>query len=157
MGQRQAAPGGSDGKNEAQACPWLVFTALTGAEIYPPWRGWESFPLDCVTACMAWRWLAAPVALAYNFIFREIPGKIRRHNYSMTQANIELLYALKEAGVSEATAEAAAQSVAASGEVATKADLAELKAWLAWPIMGTAGVVLAGQAVAVGVLAAVLR
>jgi len=75
----------------------------------------------------------------------------------MTQANIELLYALKEAGVSEATAEAAAQSVAASAEVATKADLAELKAWLALPIMGTAGVVLAGQAVAVGVLAAVLR
>jgi len=35
--------------------------------------------------------------------------------------------------------------------------LAELKAWLALPIMGTAGVVLAGQAVAVGVLAAVLR
>ncbi|MDD9819189.1 MAG: hypothetical protein OXU61_13830, partial [Gammaproteobacteria bacterium] len=41
---RQPAPGGSDGKNETQACPWLVFTALTGAGIYPPWRGGNRFP-----------------------------------------------------------------------------------------------------------------
>jgi len=64
----------------------------------------------------------------------------------MTQANIELLNALKSAGADEALAEAAARSVAASGEVATKADLAklqanvkaglaELKAWLAWRLV----------------------
>jgi len=53
----------------------------------------------------------------------------------MTQANIELLNALKSAGADEALAEAAARSVAASGDVATKADLAELKAWMAWRLV----------------------
>jgi len=45
----------------------------------------------------------------------------------MTQANIELLDALKAAGAPEEKARAAAQSVAATGEVATKADLARLE------------------------------
>ena len=46
----------------------------------------------------------------------------------MTQANIELLNALREAGASAEAAEAAARSIAMSGEVATKADLATTKA-----------------------------
>jgi len=45
----------------------------------------------------------------------------------MTQANLELLNALKSAGADEALAEAAARSVTASGEAATKADLARLE------------------------------
>jgi len=45
----------------------------------------------------------------------------------MTQANIELLKALKSAGADEALAEAAARSPMAVGEVATKADLARLE------------------------------
>ena len=48
----------------------------------------------------------------------------------MTQANVELLEALEVAGVPKEKARAAAASVAAAGEVATKADLAELKAEL---------------------------
>jgi len=43
----------------------------------------------------------------------------------MTQANIELLEALEVAGVPKEKARAAAASVAAAGEVATKADLRE--------------------------------
>jgi len=42
----------------------------------------------------------------------------------MTQANIELLEALEVAGVPKEKARAAAASVAAVGEAATKADLA---------------------------------
>jgi len=53
----------------------------------------------------------------------------------MTQANIELLEALEVAGVPKEKARAAAASVAAAGEAATKADLreglAELRADLA--------------------------
>ena len=44
----------------------------------------------------------------------------------MTQANIELLHALREAGASEEAAEAAARSVAGAGDrgdLATKADV----------------------------------
>ena len=48
----------------------------------------------------------------------------------MTLANVELLEALEVAGVPKEKARAAAASVAAAGEVATKADLAELKAEL---------------------------
>ena len=48
----------------------------------------------------------------------------------MTQANVELLEALEVAGVPKEKARAAAASVAAAGEAATKADLAELKAEL---------------------------
>ncbi|MDD9816980.1 MAG: hypothetical protein OXU61_02415, partial [Gammaproteobacteria bacterium] len=33
LGSPSRCKGGSDGKNEARACPWLVFTALTGAGI----------------------------------------------------------------------------------------------------------------------------
>jgi len=46
----------------------------------------------------------------------------------MTQANMELLEALLSAGADEEKARAAAASVAATGEVATKADLANLRA-----------------------------
>jgi len=46
----------------------------------------------------------------------------------MTQANVELLEVLEVAGVPKEKARAAAASVAAAGEAATKADLAELKA-----------------------------
>jgi len=74
----------------------------------------------------------------------------------MTQANIELLHALREAGASEEAAEAAARSVAASGEVATKADLARLEARLGGRILTAVGVVVASQALAVAVLIAVL-
>ncbi|MDD9817263.1 MAG: hypothetical protein OXU61_03870 [Gammaproteobacteria bacterium] len=49
----------------------------------------------------------------------------------MTQANVELLRALREAGASEEAAEKAAQSVAPGGQVATKEDLVVLKADLA--------------------------
>ncbi|MDD9823640.1 MAG: hypothetical protein OXU43_00410 [Gammaproteobacteria bacterium] len=48
----------------------------------------------------------------------------------MTLANVELLEALEVAGVPKEKARAAAASVAAAGEAATKADLAELKAEL---------------------------
>ena len=48
----------------------------------------------------------------------------------MTQANVELLEALEVAGVPKEKARAAAASVAAAGDAATKADLAELKAEL---------------------------
>jgi len=68
----------------------------------------------------------------------------------MTQANLELLRALKSAGADEALAEAAACSLAASGEAATKADLAaalaQLEARLTWRLVGVAAVVLAAIA-----------
>jgi len=66
----------------------------------------------------------------------------------MTQANIELLHTLREAGA----AEAAARSVAPSGETATKADLARLSG----RILTAVGVMVASQALAVAVLIAVL-
>jgi len=36
--------GGVMGRMRRRACPWLVFTALTEAGIYPPWRGGNRFP-----------------------------------------------------------------------------------------------------------------
>jgi len=65
----------------------------------------------------------------------------------MTQANIELLNALKSAGADEGLAEAAARSVAASGEVATKADLAALETRLVrWVTVLVLGAVLGANA-----------
>ena len=62
----------------------------------------------------------------------------------MTQANIELLRALREAGASEEAATAAAQSVAPGDQLATKADLealeARLEARLTWRMAGLAAV-----------------
>ncbi|MDD9864467.1 MAG: hypothetical protein OXU54_07835 [Gammaproteobacteria bacterium] len=62
----------------------------------------------------------------------------------MTQANIELLRALREAGASEEAATAAAQSVAPGDRLATKADLealeARLEARLTWRMAGLAAV-----------------
>ncbi|MDD9819241.1 MAG: hypothetical protein OXU61_14095 [Gammaproteobacteria bacterium] len=54
----------------------------------------------------------------------------------MTQANIELLQALRKAGAPEEDALAAAKSVAPGEEVATKADLAALEARLSWKLVG---------------------
>jgi len=45
----------------------------------------------------------------------------------MTQANLEMLRALETAGVPREEAQAAATSVAAAADVATKADLAQLE------------------------------
>jgi len=64
----------------------------------------------------------------------------------MTQANIELLEALEVAGVPKEKARAAAASVAAAGEAATKADLAQLEARLTWRLVGVAAVILAAIA-----------
>jgi len=76
----------------------------------------------------------------------------------------ELRQALVEAGASEPTADAAAAAVAGAGEVATKADLAELRgalregharleariaageARLTWRLVGAAAVILAALA-----------
>ncbi|MDD9863917.1 MAG: hypothetical protein OXU54_05015 [Gammaproteobacteria bacterium] len=44
-------------------------------------------------------------------------------DYGMTQANIELLDALRDAGASDDKARAAAQSVAVVNDMATKADI----------------------------------
>ncbi|MDD9816724.1 MAG: hypothetical protein OXU61_01085 [Gammaproteobacteria bacterium] len=81
----------------------------------------------------------------------------------MTQANIELLHALKDAGATDELAEAAARSVAASGDVATKADIAALRAEMAaqearlsWRLVGALGVGLAALAVATGWLTSLL-
>jgi len=72
----------------------------------------------------------------------------------MTQANIELLNALREAGASEEAAEAAARSVAAAADLATKADVRQIveaavaasEARLTWRLVGVAAVVLAAIA-----------
>jgi len=68
----------------------------------------------------------------------------------MTQANLELLNALKEVGASDATAQAAARSVATSSDVVTKADLAAglagLEARLTWRLVGGIAVLLAAMA-----------
>jgi len=79
----------------------------------------------------------------------------------MTQANLELLDALQAAGAPEDKARAAAQSMAPAGDVATKADLAklqanvkadlaELKAWLAWRLVAGVAVLLAAMSVGFG-------
>jgi len=49
----------------------------------------------------------------------------------MTQANIELLDALRDAGAADDKARAAAQSVAAVGSVATKEDISAVRAEMA--------------------------
>ncbi|MDD9863379.1 MAG: hypothetical protein OXU54_02210 [Gammaproteobacteria bacterium] len=65
----------------------------------------------------------------------------------MTQANMELLNALREAGASEESAQAAAQSVSAAGEGATKADLASLESrlirWVTALVLATNGLLFA--------------
>jgi len=68
----------------------------------------------------------------------------------MTQANLELLDALQAAGAPEDKARAAAQSMAPAGDVATKADLAELKAWLAWRLVAGVAILLAAMSVGFG-------
>jgi len=55
---------------------------------------------------------------------RQAPA-ILDYDYGMTQVNIELLDALRDAGASDDKARAAAQSVAVGNDVATKADLRE--------------------------------
>jgi len=83
----------------------------------------------------------------------------------MTQANIELLHALREAGASEEAAEAAARSVSSGGAgLATEADVRRIveaavaasEARLSGRILTAVGVVVAAQALAAGVLIAVL-
>jgi len=72
----------------------------------------------------------------------------------MTQANIELLEALEVAGVPKEKARAAAASVAAAGDLATKADVRQLveaavaasEARLTWRLVGVAAVILAAIA-----------
>ena len=49
----------------------------------------------------------------------------------MTQANMELLDALRDAGAADAKARAAAQSVATVGDVATKEDITAVRADMA--------------------------
>jgi len=49
---------------------------------------------------------------------------------------MELLDALQDAGASDDKARAAAQSVAAVGDTATKADIAQLEARLTWRMVG---------------------
>lgn len=77
----------------------------------------------------------------------------------MTQANMELQAALLDAGAKPDLAEAAAVAATVQ-EAVTKADLAALELrmtrWATGLTLGLAGVMLAGQAAAVAVLAAVL-
>ena len=72
----------------------------------------------------------------------------------MTQANIELLDALSAAGMSREKARAAAESIAATAEVATKTALVALEArltqWVTAPVLGATGATLAAVAVATG-------
>jgi len=72
-----------------------------------------------------------------------------RYYHGMTLANLELLNALKEAGASDATAQAAARTVATSSDAATKADLAAglagLEARLTWRLVGGIAVLLAAM------------
>jgi len=72
----------------------------------------------------------------------------------MTQANIELLDDLSAAGVSREGAHAAAESIAAAAEAATKTDLVALEArltqWMTAPVSGATGAILAAVTVATG-------
>jgi len=72
----------------------------------------------------------------------------------MTQANIELPDALSAAGVAREKARAAAESMAAAAEAATKTDLVALEArltqWVTAPVLGATGATLAAVAVATG-------
>ena len=76
-----------------------------------------------------------------------------RQDRTMTTINLELLDALKKAGVDDDTARAAAKAflrVEAKDQLATKADLAELKAEL---IKWTAGTMIAMT----GIFAAIVK
>jgi len=72
----------------------------------------------------------------------------------MTQANIELPDALSAAGVPREKARAAAESMVAAAEAATKTDLVALEArltqWVTAPVLGATGAILAAVAVATG-------
>jgi len=75
----------------------------------------------------------------------------------MTQANLELLDALQAAGAPENKARAAAQSMAPASDVATKTGLAELKAWLAWRLVGGMAILLAAMSVGFGFIGFLLN
>ena len=86
----------------------------------------------------------------------------------MTQANLELLDALQAAGAPEDKARAAAQSIAPVGDVATKADLAKLKAdvkadlaeletRLTWRLVGGMAILLAAMSVGFGLMGFLLN
>jgi len=69
----------------------------------------------------------------------------------MTQANLEMLRALETAGVPKGEAQAAAASVAAASDAATKADLAALETRLTRQHYSGLAVLLAAIAISTAV------
>jgi hypothetical protein len=81
-----------------------------------------------------------------------------KRGYKMTTLNIELLDALKKAGVDEETARAAAKSVLSVDQLVTKADLkAELAGFKVNLIKWMAGLIIGAVVAMTGIFAGIVK